>query len=132
MDITTLIVSLLPLLIAFAINFARKKEYKLHKLVQVYIYIFSLIVVLFFEISVRVAGGFKGYLELSLVNKNYFTYVLIGHIILSVLMLIIWSYTLFKAKTDRSKHSRNGYISFILIFLTSFSGIWVYLLLFVY
>ncbi len=88
MDITTLIVSLLPLLIAFAINFARKKEYKLHKLAQVYIYIFSLIVVLFFEISVRVAGGFKGYLELSLVNKNYFTYVLIGHIILSVLMLI--------------------------------------------
>ncbi|PCI09174.1 MAG: hypothetical protein COB73_05970 [Flavobacteriaceae bacterium] len=45
MDLVTLIVALLPLLVAGAIAFARNKHYKVHAYVQITIFTFSVIVV---------------------------------------------------------------------------------------
>ena len=132
MDIVTLIVSLLPLLIYFAIKFAKNRDYHKHKITQIAIYIISLIVVAFFEIGVRYVGGFKVYMEKSSVNSNYFLVVLTIHIIISILMLIIWSYTIFSSKANTKKHKLLGRLSAFLIGLSALTGIWVYLLLFAF
>ncbi len=141
MDITTLIVALLPLLLGIAISFAKKGNYKRHALFQIFIYIVSVVVVAYFEIGVRLAGGYKGLLDGSSVSHNYLLIVLITHIIIATVTLIVWSYIVIKSYIDYNKrlpgvkssaHKKLGVKTFILIFLTAFSGIWVYLLLFVY
>ncbi len=133
MDIVTFIVTLLPFLMAIAIYFAQKGDIKKHKFMQTFLYYFSILVVLFFEILVRYTGGFKSYMEDSSVSSNYFVVVLILHIIIAVITLIIWSYTFFKAKIKPiNRHKLFGKITFLFVALTSFSGLWVYLLLFVY
>jgi len=69
-------------------------------------------------------------------------YVLIFHIIVATLSLVIWTYTLFhglKILKSRNfergvvnRHKKLGVISYIGITLTALTGIWVYLLMFVY
>ena len=142
MDMITLIVSLLPLLIFGAIRLAQKKSYTLHAFTQMLIFIVSVIVVGYFEYGVRVGGGFSEFMKESNISYTYSLWVLILHIIIATLTLIIWSYTIIIAsknyknsqfKSSFSKaHKKVGMRTFIGIVLTSFSAIWVYLLMFVY
>jgi len=134
MDIVTLIVSLLPLLVAGAISLARKKNYKAHAFVQVGIFAFSVIVLSYFEYGVRIAGGFGTFMQESSVSHNYAFIVLIFHIAVSVISLIIWGTTIFTAKKQLQlgKHKKAGFITFVGVIATSLTGIWVYLLMFVY
>ena len=134
MDLVTLIVSLLPLLVAVAISFARKKQYKAHAYTQIFIFAFSVIVLFYFEYGVRVAGGFNAFMQESSVAHNYAFFVLILHIIISVITLIIWASTIFRAKKQlqNKAHKKAGFITFVGVIATSLSGVWVYLLMFVY
>ncbi len=142
MDFVTLIVALLPLLIFFAISLAKRKSYKEHAIVQTLIFIISIIIFSYFEYGVRLGGGFDSFMEGSHVSHNYALWVLVVHIFISVITLIIWTITLLSARKKQHKHKLPGQFSmphkkagirtFIGIFLTSFTGIWVYLLLFVY
>ena len=134
MDFVTLIVSLLPLLVTIAISFARNKHYKAHGYTQVFIFAFSVIVLFYFEYGVRVAGGFNAFMQESSVAHNYAFFVLILHIVISILTLIIWASTIFRAKKQlqKSSHKKAGFITFVGVIATSFSGVWVYLLMFVY
>ncbi len=134
MDLVTLIVSLLPLLVAIAIYFARNKKYKLHAYSQVFIFAFSVIVLTYFEIGVRMGGGFDFFMEESGVSHDYALIVLIFHIIVSTLTIIIWAITIFMAKKQLQlkKHKKAGLITFLGVVMTSLTGIWVYFLMFVY
>ena len=142
MDFVTLIVALLPLLVFGAIRLAHKKAYTAHAFMQTLIFTISVIVVGYFEYGVRVGGGFDAFMDGSSVSHNYALWVLIVHIIISVVTLIIWLKTLIFAKRESKKnrlpgsnsvvHKKTGIRTFIAIVLTSFTGIWVYLLLFVY
>ena len=134
MDLVTLIVALLPLLVAGAIYFARKKKYKLHAWSQIFIYIFSVIVVSYFEFGVRVGGGFNSFLEGSSVSHNYAFVVLMFHVAIAIMTLIVWSVTLTMAKKQLSTntHKKVGMITFAGVVMTSLTGLWVYALLFVY
>lgn len=134
MDIVTLIVSLLPLLLVIAISFARDKKYKAHKISQLIIFITSVIVVSFFEYGVRASGGFNSFMQESSVSHNYAFIVLIVHIIIATITLFIWGRTIFMSKNsfNATNHKRAGQIAFLGVVATSFSGIWVYLLMFVY
>jgi len=134
MDFVTLIVAFLPLLVAGAISQARAKRYKLHAFAQIFIFAFAVIVLVYFETGVRVGGGFNSFLDGSSVSHNYAFFVLILHIAISVVSLILWFITLIRVKKFLALgiHKRLGKISFIGIVLTSLSGIWVYLILFVY
>lgn len=142
MDFVTLIVALLPLLILGAIFLAKIKSYKLHALTQTLIFIVSVIVVGYFEYGVRLGGGFDAFMEKSTISHTYALWVLIIHIIIAVATLGIWTSTLISARKDSKRHKlpgqfslthkRAGIRTFVGIFLTSFTGIWVYLLLFVY
>ena len=142
MDFVTLIVALLPLLVGVAISFAKNKKYTLHARVQWAIFIVSVIVVSYFEYGIRLGGGYETFVQNTHVSHDYLFAVLVVHIIISVLTLGIWANTLFRARSDASQgglpgnysksHKKAGIRSFIGIVLTSLTGIWVYLLLFVF
>ncbi len=142
MDMVTLIVAILPLLVYGAIILARKKMYLLHALVQNFLFIFTMVVIAYFELGVRVGGGFDAFMRGSNVSYTYTLVVLIVHILIAMLMLYYWSVTLITGNV----HFKKGYIpgiyskrhkmmaikTFLGIIFTSFTGIWVYLLLFVF
>ena len=134
MDLVTLIVAALPLLVAGAIFLAQRKKYKLHSIIQSIIFFISVIVLIYFEYGVRVGGGFNGFMEGSGVSHNYAFVVLLLHIAIAVLTVVIWAMSLFRAKKylQKGTHKIVGYITFVGITLTSLTGMWVYLILFVY
>ncbi|WP_295022085.1 DUF420 domain-containing protein [Sulfurimonas sp.] len=134
MDMVTFIVSLLPLLVATAIWFARKRQYKAHIFAQILIFAFSVIVLTYFEYGVRVSGGFNSFMEGSGVSHSYASVVLVFHIVISSITLILWAATIFLSKKmlQSKKHKKAGLITFSGVVLTSLTGIWVYFLMFVY
>jgi putative membrane protein len=134
MDMVMLIVALLPFLVAGAIYFAKIKKYKVHAFLQIFIFVFSVIVLTYFEYGVRLGGGFKDFIENSSVPHNYIFIVLIFHIAISIITLFLWITTLINLKKLllTNRHKRMGKAIFTGVVFTSMTGIWVYLLLFVY
>jgi len=134
MDIVSLIVVFLPFLMLGIIFLARMKKHKLHAQLQWVLYFFSVVVVAYFEVGVRFVGGFAKFMEGSGVEHDYALIVLIFHIAISVSTLIIWTTTLLMAKKQLqlNKHKRAGYWTFLGVIMTSLTGGWVYLLMFVY
>ncbi|HHD81652.1 MAG TPA: DUF420 domain-containing protein [Campylobacterales bacterium] len=142
MDFVMIMVVSLPILTLAAIALAKVKSYKLHQISQMVIFVVSVIVVSYFEYGVRVGGGFQAFMEGSNTGYTYAFYVLIFHIAIAVISLIIWVRTLWTARkaiqnntlpgAASQAHKRAGQITFVGIFLTAFTGIWVYILLFVY
>jgi len=134
MDFVTLIVSLLPLLVASAIYLAKNKKYKLHSYAQIIIFAFSVIVLIYFETGIRMGGGFNFFMKESNVSHNYAFIVLIFHIIIATISLVFWATTIFMAKKQLQlkKHKKAGLITFVGVVMTSLTGIWVYFLMFVY
>lgn len=142
MDIVSVIVALLPFLIFGAISLAKKKHYSAHENVQKLLFVISVIVVAFFEIGVRMEGGYKSLMEGTSVSHDYLLYVLIFHIMISVITLILWIKTLHGAKRYKrlsalpglytQAHKRDGQWTFIGIIMTMLTGAWVYALLFVF
>ena len=142
MDFVMIIVALLPLLVMGAISIAKVKAYRLHAMVQNIIFVISFIVVAYFEYGVRAGGGFEAFMEESHTSHSYFIYVLIFHIAVAVISLVIWVRTLWLARDATNNnnlpgnysqiHKRAGQLTFFAIFMTAFTGMWVYILLFVY
>jgi len=142
MDFVTLIVALLPLLVYSAIKLARNGLYKAHAFTQNIIFIVSVIVVGYFEYGVRIGGGFDAFMKESSVSHTYASIVLGLHVIIAVITLLYWSVTIFTANYQfmqrilpgikSNAHKLLALKTFLGIVFTSFSGIWVYVLLFVY
>ena len=142
MDFVTLIVAILPLLVYSSILLVRKKLYKLHALTQNIIFIVSVIVVGYFEYGVRAGGGFNAFMQDSGVSHTYASAVLGVHILIATVTLFFWTTIIIKADYQFTKglipgekssnHKELASRTFMGIIFTSFSGIWVYLLLFVY
>lgn len=134
MDMVMLIVALLPFLVATAIYFAKIKQYKIHAFFQIFIFVFSVIVLSYFEYGVRLGGGFKNFMENTTVAHDYVFIVLMLHIAISIITLFLWITTLVMIKNLllTNKHKRMGKAIFTGVLLTSLTGIWVYMLLFIY
>ncbi|WP_457748915.1 DUF420 domain-containing protein [Sulfurimonas sp.] len=142
MDVVTLIVAILPLLVYAAIKLARNRRYKAHAVTQNIIFIASVIVVGYFEYGVRIGGGFDAFIKDSGVSHTYASVVLGLHVMIAVITLLYWSGTIFTANYQfmqkmlpgikSNTHTLLALKTFLAIVFTSFSGIWVYLLLFVY
>jgi putative membrane protein len=139
MDIVTLYFAILPFLLLFSIYFAVKKEIKKHYTSQIIIYIMTIIMVLLFEIGVRFDGGYVKFLELSNVNETFMNIYLVVHIIIALLSVIAWSillmssYKSFKAHSlENKKHKKRAKIITLGLIITSFMGVNIYYLLFIY
>jgi putative membrane protein len=142
MDFVTLIVTLLPFLVVVAIYFAKRGKLKLHVVSQLFLYILSVIVVSYFEYGVRIGGGFETFAKESSLSKTFLFEFLLLHIVISVVTVFWWTKTIisgmkaYRAETLPGKtsvsHRKAGLQSTVGIFLTSLTGLWVYLFLFVY
>ena len=142
MDFVMLVVALLPLLIGLGIVLAWRGVYGVHRVYQWLVFVVSVIVVGWFEYGVRVRGGFGDIVQSSTLPKYLITGVLIFHIAVSILTIIAWVRTLIAAERAYEirnlpgghtlPHRRQGWQTAIGVFLTSLSGIWIYLLLFVF
>ena len=142
MDMVTLIVAVLPLLVYGAVLLARKKMFFSHMLAQNIIFITSVVVVSYFELGVRVGGGFDAFMSHSGVSYTYALIVLVLHIIIATVTLFYWGWSIMSGNYQFFKKLLPGRASrahrllalktFLGIVFTAFSGIWVYLLLFVY
>ena len=142
MDFVTLIVALLPFLVMVAIYFAKRGKFKLHVASQLFLYIVSVIVVSYFEYGVRVGGGFETFAKESSLSKGFLFEFLLLHIVISIITVLWWTKTIVGGmKAYRAEmlpgeisasHRKAGLQSTVGIFLTSLTGVWVYLFLFVY
>ena len=142
MDFVLIIVALLPILLAIAISFATKKNYTLHAITHKIIFGVAVLVVGYFEYGVRLGGGYAGFVQETTVSHSYSLFVLITHIVISLISFGIWLNTIIIASKDTKNnkligvnsqsHIKSGKRAFVGMTLTSLSGIWVYLLLFVY
>ena len=134
MDVVTLIVALLPFLISINISFAKAKKYKLHAFAQRLVFVVTIIVLVYFETGVRIGGGFNAFMDGSGVSHNYAFFVLLFHIAIATITTILWFIAIFRVNKflETGVHKLFGRIVFVGIVLTSLTGIWVYLILFVY
>ena len=142
MDFVTLIVTLLPLLVMLAVYLAKRRFFRLHIAAQLFLYLFSVVVVSYFEYGVRVDGGFETFVQESSLSARFIFYFLIVHIAISLVTMVWWSRTLivgvlaYRKQTlpgvDSAAHKRLGLQSVWGIFLTSLTGLWVYLFMFVF
>jgi len=141
MDLITIYFALLPFLLAFSIYFAIKKNYKKHFFSQALILSITLLVVIIFEIGVRVSGGFLEYSKDTSISYTFMLTFLIIHIIIAIasisgwLYLFITSYLAYKKDKFRtiqsSKHKKIGKAIFFSLTISSLMGICIYIFLFV-
>ena len=140
-DLITCYFTVLPFLLAYSIYFAVKKELKKHFISQSIILGFTLIIVLFFEVSIRLEGGFAEYSKDISISMNFLVPYLIIHIIIAIAAIAGWlylfissykaykqnNYTFFKS----TKHKKIGRAIFLALLITCIMGIGMYYFLFI-
>ncbi|MBD3823692.1 MAG: DUF420 domain-containing protein [Epsilonproteobacteria bacterium] len=140
MDVVTLFFALLPILLGIGIVLAVKKNYETHYRFQLTTFIVTLLMVVLFEVGVRLSGGFALYVEQANVNATFLTLYLIAHILVALLSVIGWTILIYSAvKEYRLKapaivksHKKLGKLVFLGMSITSYSGVGVYYFLFVH
>ena len=138
MDIITLYFSLLPILMGSAIYMAIKKRYKLHKNMQVAIFIVTLVIVALFEVGVRFSGGFDAFMRHSNADYTYMIIFLIIHILVAIVSVVLYSVLIYNALRDSVSdgeylsHKKLGIVVYIGMSATSIMGALIYYYLFVY
>ena len=141
MDVVTIYFALLPFLLAYSIFYAVKKQYKKHFISQTIILILTLLLVIVFEIGVRISGGFIEYAKHSHISYDFLVVFLIVHIVIAIAAVAGWlylyvnSYKMYKQDGFKSfsntKHKKIGKAIFASLTLTSIMGVSIYIFLFV-
>ena len=138
MDLVTVWFALLPFLMGLGILAAIKKRYTLHANAQLLLFALTVVMVLIFEIGVRLSGGFFAYSEQSGVAFGPLATLLVVHILIALAAVAMWawllvdSYRLFrKTAAVMPRHKTYGRIVYGGMTLTSFLGVLIYVLLFV-
>lgn len=138
LDLATVYFAILPFLLAFSILYAIKKEYKKHFISQAIILSITLVIVVIFEIGIRISGGFVEYSKYSNISYDFMLVFLIIHILIAIaavggwLFLFISSYKQYKRnELDGKKHKKMGKAIFIALTISSIMGVCIYLFLFI-
>jgi len=141
MDSVVIIVALLPFLIALSIWFAKLKYHKLHYFFQTTLFIVTIVILIYFEYGIKLGGGFMEYMKKSSIDLSFGLTFLIFHIIIATITIIIWARTIKIAFEDRKRrtlpglyskfHRKSGKLVAFFIFLTSITGVGVYIILFI-
>lgn len=138
MDIVTLYFAVLPFLLAFSIYQAIRGNIKFHYQSQFIILAVTIIMVLIFEIGVRLTGGFVEYAKQSPISYDFLLLFLVIHILIALMAvggwiyLIISTYKSYNAGIfeNSDKHRKMGKWIFAALTLTSIMGCLIYLFLF--
>ena len=141
MDMITIFFALMPFLVAASIYLAVKKHYVLHFQSQIAIFIMTMVMVIIFEIGVRVDGGFNVYMQESSLSYTGVLIYLIVHILIALLMVVAWGITIYSSyKAFREEgigsdyfreHKKRARWVFLAIVITSIMGTSMYPILFI-
>ena len=139
LDITTVYFATLPFLLAISIYFAIKKEFEKHFFSQAIILGITLVIVVIFEICIRVSGCFLEYSKYSNISFDFMLVFLTIHILIAIaavggwLFLFISSYKDYKNNSfNGGKHKKIGKAIFLALTISSIMGVFIYLFLFVF
>ena len=140
MDVITLYFALLPLLMAVGIYMAVKKRYELHFQMQLTTYIMTLLIVVLFEVGVRLSGGFAFFMQDSNVNYSFMIVFLLFHIIVALVSVVAYSFLIYSSiKEFRLKsgvliknHKKFARLVYLGMTVTSITGVMIYYFLFIY
>lgn len=142
MNIMVIYFTLLPFVLFYSISLAKKRKYKAHFISQFFILSLTLVVLLYFEIMIRIDGGFFEFAKQSSFDHDFLVKYLIFHITIALIAAILWlrlfikSYLLYKNNQlellKSSSHKKMGIITSIFLFLSCLTGVFVYLFLFIF
>lgn len=142
MNVMVIFFTILPIILWKSISFAKNRNYKLHFISQGVILILTILVLSYFEIMIRVDGGFFEFIKQSRISHDFLTKYLILHIIISIVSGILWITLFFKSmnkyrdgkmeELKSSKHKKIGVITFLFLLLSCITGVFVYLFLFIF
>jgi putative membrane protein len=138
MDIVTIYFALLPFLLAFSIYQAIRGNIKFHYQSQFIILAITIVMVLIFEIGVRITGGFVEYAKQSPLSYDFLLIFLVIHILIALFAVGGWIYLLISTYKsyqngsieNRMKHRKIGKWIFTALTVTSIMGCSIYLFLF--
>ena len=141
MDVITIFFALLPFLVAYSIYLAVKGRYLLHFRSQMGLFILSMVMVVVFEIGVRVDGGFNAYMQESSLSYNGVLIYLVVHILFALLTVVAWGITIYSsskafreegvASSYFREHGKRARWVFLAIFTNSVMGTAMYPILFI-
>jgi len=140
MDVITLYFALLPFMLGVGIFYAIKGNQDLHYKIQLGTFILTLLVVVIFEVGVRLSGGFSEFMQDSNANHFWMVIFLIIHIFIAIVSVIVWSALIYGAvkhyKLDHEYlpvyHKKIGKLVFLGLSATSIMGVMIYFFLFIY
>lgn len=108
LDLVALYFVFLPFLLFVSIRFAIKGEIKKHLTSQLAVFIMTLVMIVVFEVGMRLAGGFKEYMKESPISYTYFITFLIVHIIVAIATVNLWSYQIISSVKAYKKGTLTG------------------------
>ena len=140
LDAITIYFAILPFLIFYAITFAMKKEFNKHFIAQLSIFVVTLLMVVVFEVGVRISGGFMEFIKSANVSFGFMVTFLIVHVSIALVSVVLWSALLYSAiksyklegKGVSVSHKKVGKLVLLGMSVTSFMGVTIYYLLFMY
>ena len=141
MDEVMVVVAILPFLVALSISQAKKGNISLHIKLQTMIFFVGVLFVGYFEYGARNMGGFAKVLEKSSVNHLFLYSFLVFHIVVAVITLFLWSYTIYfgykhykslNKKEFRYLHVKQAKPTFLAISLTSVTGVLLYVFMYIF
>lgn len=142
MNVMVIFFAIVPFIVLQSIYFAKNKKYKMHFISQGFVLILTILVLIYFEVMIRVDGGFFEFAKQSNLSHDFLLKFLLFHITISLLAAILWirlfikSMILYRAgkleELKTSNHRRNGKITFSFLLLSCITGIFVYLFLFIF
>ncbi|RXJ79621.1 DUF420 domain-containing protein [Arcobacter sp. F2176] len=142
MNVMVIFFSILPFLVMASIYFAKNKQYKLHFYSQGFILVLTVFVLVFFEIMIRIDGGFFEFAKQSNLPHGFLVGYLIFHIIIALIAAVLWIRLFIKSMSlyqngkieeiKTSNHIREGKITFVFLLLSCITGVFVYLFLFIF
>jgi len=138
LDIATIYYFLLPFLLFASIRYAIKGEYKKHIKSQLVIFVITMIVIVFFEVGIRMNGGFVDLVKQSGLPFKPMMYFLVVHIIIAFTSVCMWWYLIVTSFVSHKRgelisyHAKLGHLTFAGIAFTCIAGVLIYYLLFIY
>jgi hypothetical protein len=142
MDIVSLYFFILPIIVISIHILLLKTNYPLYVKSQIGLFIATMLIVSFFEISIILESGFSTFLDTNSITYLYFISLLIFHIFIAIITIIGWIIMLIKNYDLYVKYKNNiifkkknlKYYRLLLlgIILTSYSGNIMYFILFIF
>ena len=140
MDFITVYFALLPIFMFLSIFLAMKKKYDMHFVSQLVLFVVTLVVVVLFEVGVRVSDGFIEFMKNAHVSYGFMITFLIVHVSIALASVVLWSALLYGAVKSyklenngvSASHKKVGQFVFLGISVASYMGVGVYYFLFLY